>query len=57
MDGVSNTAGPPTEALAGLVERVTFHNADTGFCVLRVKVRGGMVQNVPFPGNTNPPKG
>ncbi len=32
--------GPPTEALAGLVERVTFHNVDTGFCVLRVKVRG-----------------
>ena len=32
--------GPPVEALAGLVERVTFHNADTGFCVLRVKVRG-----------------
>ncbi len=28
------------EALAGLVERVTFHNADTGFCVLRVKARG-----------------
>jgi exodeoxyribonuclease V alpha subunit len=26
--------------LAGLVERVTFHNAETGFCVLRVKVRG-----------------
>ncbi|MGG5890688.1 SF1B family DNA helicase RecD2 [Falsiroseomonas sp. HC035] len=32
--------GPETEALAGLVERVTFHNADSGFCVLRVKVRG-----------------
>ena len=32
--------GPPVEALAGLVERVTFHNADSGFCVLRVKVRG-----------------
>jgi exodeoxyribonuclease V alpha subunit len=32
--------GPATEALAGLVERVTFHNADSGFCVLRVKVRG-----------------
>src|SRR3954467_10586590 len=31
---------PPTEALAGLVERVTFHSAETGFCVLRVKVRG-----------------
>jgi exodeoxyribonuclease V alpha subunit len=28
------------EALAGLVERVTFHNEDTGFCVLRVKARG-----------------
>src|SRR4051812_18249689 len=40
MDRVSDTAGPPTEALAGLVERVTFHNAETGFCVLRVKVRG-----------------
>ena len=29
-----------TEALAGLVERVTFHNAENGFCVLRVKARG-----------------
>ena len=28
------------EPLAGLVERVTYHNADTGFAVLRVKVRG-----------------
>ena len=28
------------EVLAGLVERVTFHNADNGFCVLRTKVRG-----------------
>jgi exodeoxyribonuclease V alpha subunit len=28
------------EQLAGLVERVTFHNADTGFCVLRLKVKG-----------------
>ena len=28
------------EHLAGLVERVTFHNPDSGFCVLRVKVRG-----------------
>jgi len=32
--------GQPTEALAGLVERVTFHNQDSGFCVLRVKARG-----------------
>ena len=30
----------PTEALAGLVERVTYHNAENGFCVLRVKARG-----------------
>ena len=30
----------PTEQLAGSVERVTFHSEETGFCVLRVKVRG-----------------
>jgi len=29
-----------TEVLAGLVERVTFHNEDNGFSVLRVKARG-----------------
>jgi exodeoxyribonuclease V alpha subunit len=28
------------ENLSGLVERVTYHNEDNGFCVLRVKVRG-----------------
>ena len=28
------------EILAGLVERVTFHNAENGFCVLRAKARG-----------------
>jgi hypothetical protein len=28
------------EALAGLIERVTYHNADNGFCVLRTKARG-----------------
>jgi exodeoxyribonuclease V alpha subunit len=28
------------EVLAGLVERVTFHNHENGFCVLRVKARG-----------------
>ena len=28
------------ENLAGLVERVTFHNEDSGFCVLRLKARG-----------------
>ena len=30
----------PREVLAGLVERVTFHHADSGFCVLRIKARG-----------------
>src|SRR3954451_8425101 len=28
------------EVLAGLVERVTFHNAENGFCVIRIKARG-----------------
>src|SRR6516162_2673659 len=29
-----------TEILAGFVDRVTFHNPENGFCVLRVKARG-----------------
>jgi exodeoxyribonuclease V alpha subunit len=29
-----------TEVLAGLVDRVTFHSPENGFCVLRVKARG-----------------
>jgi exodeoxyribonuclease V alpha subunit len=28
------------EVLAGLVERVTFQNAENGLCVIRVKARG-----------------
>jgi exodeoxyribonuclease V alpha subunit len=28
------------EPLSGIVERVTFRSQDSGFCVLRVKVRG-----------------
>ncbi|MDQ5966870.1 MAG: exodeoxyribonuclease alpha subunit [Cyanobacteriota bacterium erpe_2018_sw_39hr_WHONDRS-SW48-000098_B_bin.30] len=31
---------PPGETLSGAVERVTFHSEDSGFCVLKVKVRG-----------------
>lgn len=31
---------PPRELLSGTVERVTFHNPESGFCVLRVQVRG-----------------
>src|SRR5271167_4256870 len=39
MPAVLKTSSP-TEVLAGLVERVTFHNEENGFCVLRVKARG-----------------
>jgi exodeoxyribonuclease V alpha subunit len=38
MPGAPKTT--PNEVLAGLVDRVTFHNSDSGFCVLRVKARG-----------------
>src|SRR5215471_18786584 len=31
---------PATEEVFGLIERVTFHNEDSGFCVLRVKTPG-----------------
>jgi exodeoxyribonuclease V alpha subunit len=34
------TSKPELDRLEGLVERVTFHNSDSGFCVLRLKVRG-----------------
>jgi exodeoxyribonuclease V alpha subunit len=37
---LAQRASTPTEVLAGLVERVTFHNEENGFCVLRVKARG-----------------
>jgi ATP-dependent exoDNAse (exonuclease V) alpha subunit len=33
-------ASSTQEVLAGLVERVTYHNAENGFCVLRIKARG-----------------
>ena len=31
---------PMTEEISGLIERVTYHNEESGFCVLRVKARG-----------------
>lgn len=31
---------PATETLQGAIERVTFHQEETGFCVLRVQVKG-----------------
>jgi exodeoxyribonuclease V alpha subunit len=33
-------ASSTQEVLAGLIERVTYHNAENGFCVLRAKARG-----------------
>jgi exodeoxyribonuclease V alpha subunit len=38
--GGGPTRAPGGESLSGLVERVTFHNEDSGFAVLKVKVRG-----------------
>jgi len=40
MEVAGSGSSGEREPLAGLVERVTFHNADSGFCVLRVKARG-----------------
>jgi len=37
---LQTTAPNPEDGLAGLIERVTFHNEETGFAVLRVKVKG-----------------
>jgi len=31
---------PATEEISGVIERVTFHNDESGFCILRVKARG-----------------
>ena len=31
---------PPSDHFSGTVERVTFHNEENGFCVLRVQARG-----------------
>ena len=36
----TRSQGTDQEVLAGLVERVTFHNPENGFCVLRTKARG-----------------
>jgi exodeoxyribonuclease V alpha subunit len=37
---LNTSSRPELDRLEGLVERVTFHNADSGFCVLRLKVKG-----------------
>lgn len=35
-----NNAVATLEVISGLVERITFHNPENGYCVLRVKARG-----------------
>lgn len=39
-DSVSSAHRPAADALRGLIERVTFHNEDTGFAVLKVHIQG-----------------
>lgn len=36
----STTAHSQTEVLSGPIERVTYHNPENGFCVLKVQIRG-----------------
>ena len=36
----ARSGNPDQEVLAGLVERITFHSPESGFCVLRTKARG-----------------
>src|SRR5437870_1937458 len=36
----SEPTPPDREVLTGVVERITYQNAENGFCVLRVKARG-----------------
>jgi hypothetical protein len=31
---------PAPEEISGVIERVTFHNDESGFCAMRVKARG-----------------
>lgn len=40
METAPTHADNPVEKLHGSIERVTFHSEASGFCVLRVKVKG-----------------
>ncbi len=35
----SNTSGSSIETISGVIERVTFHSEESGFCVLKVKTK------------------
>jgi exodeoxyribonuclease V alpha subunit len=44
LEGLANAPEThPKETLVGSVERVTFHNEDSGFAVLKVKARSDLV--------------
>ena len=40
MNDATPERRPATEEASGVIERVTFHNDESGFCVLRVRARG-----------------
>lgn len=40
MNGKATTSDVPVERISGSVERVTFHIEESGFCVIRIKVKG-----------------
>jgi exodeoxyribonuclease V alpha subunit len=40
MAQISQPQSATQEVLAGYIERVTYHKAENGFCVLRTKARG-----------------
>ena len=40
MNAATPERKPVIEEISGLIERVTFHNDESGFCVLRVKTPG-----------------
>src|ERR1035441_9993043 len=39
MNAATPERQPTTEQISGLIERVTFHSDESGFCVLRLKVK------------------
>ena len=40
MNAATPERRPAAEEISGLIERVTFHSDDSGFCVLRIKTKG-----------------
>ena len=42
MNAATPERRPATEEISGLIERVTFHNDESGFCVLRENSGGAL---------------